>query len=271
MSFARVLSSLAQTRVVKAVSGFGTREPPRIDTDLPFRARIGGLVKIEPTFFMLCEAEFPGLSISYSEDYQFIQWYGVIKDAGFTIHRFYLTESQVTLEPSFVLQVVTDASGNVIERETTLWYAVHNEYPDLPDDWLTWVDTRQGVSGIIGYPVFDDVTAGSPPPRYWLARDFASQFRNDAHPQDPSLSTERIAMPRLFRERVHSDKFGSKTADLERQGMLYFRVPPRYSEGKCPHEAPMELVFISTVTASGGAWVEIRKGFRLSSTDFTVV
>lgn len=199
----------------------------RIDEHLPLGLKLGGLVAVEETPFILLASQ--GLLVTCPQGNLAIKAYGTYELSGCRVHRFYL-EDETT-----VIQVSTDARGAVIEEDLRLFQQFDEVNPASDEEWGFWLDEADGY---IGYPTFESQDKTKSYTRLWG-------------------SAEGRVDPLTYIEKIHTNPSGKDGLEESHEAMLYGRNIP----GTSP--AVVELMLLSAVQTRDSAWISIDVGCHL--------
>ena len=266
MGLLQLVTGIGRSRAAKAA---GRHKEPRIDDDLPLGLHIGSTIKIFEGTVALLMAEFPDLAVSLPAEVLFVLQYGRAEDAGFVVHRFYMSTNSQETEPEYLLQVV--ANGNEI-AEVNFWQQIDEVCPRTESEQAAWLDPstwaeEDGDRNGIGWPVYTDPDGR----RYELEESFALSFREDvAVPEN--FGNVFVAEPHELKEVVCTDPRGHDSVTYKHQAAQYMRCSSRYDGEKPPKDTRFELVFLTYVTDrdQNGA-VEVWRGIDLAKGDFEVI
>jgi len=265
--------------VVEQTTTFVRSRRKRIDDDLPLGLRFGRTVSFSSIFKLLLLGDFPDLKLDIPDGVLFVRWIGQIEDNGFTIYRFYLSDNPTDRQPRLILQIVTNPEDEIVDGEVTLWMVREgdpSQFPRTDDDTRLWIDLRDGESGLIGYPVFDDWKLNNL--RYLRVDEFADDKRHNVQitlPDGSGEYTDFVCSPKRLSEIVYRDPYGDDTVTLVQDCMIYQRRSSKYDgvpEAGIPRDARVELALLTyNYNDQGGGWVDIRKGIDLQEGDITVI
>jgi len=188
---------------------FAGKPEERIDRNLPLGFRLGGLVSIDQSLFILNRDK---LSFKSPGKEHYVQGFSKFSIMDFDYHRFYLEskEDKVAgpkekLDPGekelSIVQVVTDKSGTV--EEIKLLRNFDQVMPENDEQWDEWL----GDGGMIRDQVFvveEDDGSDVEFKRVW------GEGQN--------------AEPISFTETIHTDPLGKDPLTLENSAMLFGRM-----------------------------------------------
>lgn len=190
MSTLKVIKGIASKKFENLKRVF-EKAPERLDRELPFGLRIGSLVNIDETLFILndnAKLEYPGNSLM-------VKAFSTMSLIGDKFYRFYLEDIETGKE-CFI--DVYD------EDNVVLFECVDDVHPIDTEEWDFWLSEEDGS---IGYPKFnfigddDDELAYD---RLWDAGD---------HQTDPVLVDEVIFL----------DSYGENRVEIDHSMMLYIK------------------------------------------------
>ena len=249
----------------------------RVDEDLPLGLRIGGAIEFDSTFKILLDGEFLfSPEGSGKGDYDYLALQGDIPDEmlrvvafskferdGYYWYHFYFNDAEG------FLQIITEKSGDIIDKGIKWFSKVGEVIPESPDELDSWTpnpdpEVQEEQDWWIGAPFFHLPEQELDDEGDWCAFAYQRHWGPDDHSQ---------SQPDKIFEYVNLDEFGENTKTFEHSSMLYGRVPTKYiiSDEEYPDDVPVEWCYVSYTETEVGDSVDIFIGYTLSNTNFEVI
>jgi Protein of unknown function (DUF2491) len=249
--------AFAAAQAAKLAAAFRPRPGPRIDDNVPYGLRIGGSVLFENEVPFIIAAghrvQKPAGGVAK------IAAYGRMPAEGNTIHRCYLDAGEG--EESF-LQAIGGPDGQPIAGELRLFRLFREIMPANQEEWSVWLPANPDDPNeryLVGYRQLDVPDAAD-----------ASRVQASYARLWPQGGPDQVA-PIILEERLNADPFGSDTAVVMHQAMLYGRALPR--PGTMPPDTPLpdELVWLQVSEYPERAMVQLYAGLALEPGDLRIV
>jgi hypothetical protein len=212
----------------------------RIDYNLPLNLRIGALVEVSQTDFILGGSN---LHIMYPEIKNSVKSMGKFSIGESTAYSFYLGVKDTV----YTLQVVVDSKKSIEECKLFMPYDEMFPSPEAGEWWNYWLDDN---TGYIGYSVFE-LTDKTQYDRVW--QDPSSQVELDG-------GLNRIH-PIAFTEKIYLDEYGDSTTEIKHNAMLY---------GRYATDDVSEYLLVTAVESTESDSVQLLVGIEVNPTSLTV-
>jgi len=224
--------------ITKKVDQITAEKRDTIDKNLPLGFRLGGLVSIDQSDFILnrgnLQFESPGKE-------HVVKAWGTYDVHGIQFHRFYLMGKENEEE-----SVIETASIDGKVEEIKLLRNFDEIFPDNNDEWEWWLKEA------IGDTIFE--TVDNEGEENEVVTTYHRQWDD---------STERVN-PTHFKETIYLDRYGDNVESMEVSGMLYGR--PTDEE-----ENTTEFLMIGCEETDEEASVRMLIGINIGEADIKVV
>lgn len=228
------------------------RAAPRIDGNLPLKLKVGSLVSIEQTAFVI--AKQAGLLIDQPARRQ-VAAVGMIPYQGLTIYRFYFEGGK------HMLQVAVDGAGKM-DGDPFIYKLMPEIHPGSTQGWANWLadSNKKDDTGFIGFQTFDLWDLAKKPPVQLAS--YARAWKKELGEQAPV---------ELLVETLYREPFEGRSVQVRHSSMMYSRVPPNPGAFPAGIEIPEEWLLVSASKYPDDSVIQIYVGMPIAKETISVV